>query len=181
MAPPTPTPRLTRRALRQGRLFNHKLFDMYEFGLERYVGLEDIPGEKCFYNTKPCMVFQGDTFENDPTHRAVKELFLGARARRRRRGASVRAADPSRRSAPDFFRGEEVSDVALASLDHAIVVSAVEDRILVRAYTIAFRKSGTRVRGYARPCLPTAAARSRPHRATRLRPPPGSCPASSWT
>lgn len=75
-----------------------------------------------------------------------------------RRGGP-RAADSSPAPPPDFFRGEEVSDVALASLDHAIVATAANDRILLRVYNIAFRKSGTRVRKHA---LPSSSSSSVP-------------------
>lgn len=46
----------------------------------------------------------------------------------------------------DFFRGQEVNEVALAGLDHCVVCTAAQDQVHVRHYHIGFQRSGSKVR-----------------------------------
>ena len=71
--------------------------------------------------SKPCIVFAGEAFENREEFRLAKSILL------------------------DLLRGREVSLINLKALDACYVVVAVNDRIYIRHYYMAFKKSGTRV------------------------------------
>ncbi len=88
-----------------------------------------VQGAKGVPGNKPMFMFQGDLFEQNDDCKQIRNLFL------------------------DFFRGQEVTQVSLAGLSHVCVCTAVEaEKILMRWYTVAYRKSGTNVGGP--PCFP---------------------------
>ena len=45
-----------------GRMFNWEILDMIELGIDQYLGLDDIKGNKKGIGHKPMMLFQGDEF-----------------------------------------------------------------------------------------------------------------------
>lgn len=111
-----------------GRLFNYKIYDMYE------LALTDIKTANLFkaakypdYGNRPLLVFQGDAFDNDPKLGEIKQLFL------------------------DMFGHAAMPKVNLAGIEHAIVLTAQpaqgdkEGKIAFRHYHVAFKKSGGRV------------------------------------
>lgn len=68
------------------------------------------------------MVFVGDKFDSDPDYKLAKSILL------------------------DFFRGLQVDTINLAGLDRVMVVVAIGDKdLLIRQYSIKFKKSGTKV------------------------------------
>ena len=110
-----------------GRLYDGHLLDMVELGLveETFKGLNDFLNTKVPVGTKPCLLFSGDAFENDPTMKRVKSLLI------------------------DMFRGEsQVSHVRLAGLELSLQFTAVSTsgssgpyKVLFRSYRIITKKS----------------------------------------
>jgi ribosome production factor 2 len=62
----------------QGRLFDGHLLDMFEFGVdpETKKSLEDFSGEKKGLGSKPLLLFNGDQWANEPTYKAIQNLFI---------------------------------------------------------------------------------------------------------
>ncbi|EGG21550.1 brix domain-containing protein [Cavenderia fasciculata] len=105
-----------------GRLFDDSVFDMYEFSVLNYKGMEQFQGATTSrLGNKPCFIFNGAEFENDPITKRIGNTFL------------------------DFFRGHVVEYINLAGLDHVIILTAVNGRILFRHYSVLFKRSGTKV------------------------------------
>ena len=48
-----------------GRMFDHKILDMIELGIEAFTPLADIDSHKKAPGAKPCFIFQGDQFEHE--------------------------------------------------------------------------------------------------------------------
>ncbi|EFA81251.1 brix domain-containing protein [Heterostelium album PN500] len=104
-----------------GRLFNDTVFDMFEFAVEYFQPMEAFKGSKSMLGNKPCFIFNGQDFETKEEVKRVGNMFL------------------------DFFRGRVVEYINLAGLDHVIVLTAVDDRILFRHYSVVFKRSGTKI------------------------------------
>lgn len=120
-----------------GRLYDFKLYDMMEFGVENYKGVGSFKASTIpQLGNKPAFVFVGQEFT---THKALiqaKSLFL------------------------DFFRGRQVENINLKGLDRVIYVSyvpvpagsaglsldeEVTPKIVFRQYAVRYKKSGTDV------------------------------------
>lgn len=108
-----------------GRLYDNKMLDMIEFGVENYKSIADFPCEKIPLGTKPCLLFSGSLFETNEDMKRAKSLMI------------------------DFFSGPRVPKVRLQGLEHALQFTAVEKNgkpmIYLRSYRIVLKKSGTRV------------------------------------
>lgn len=103
-----------------GRFFDFHILDMIELGIDKFVSQAEFPGGKCPEGTKPCLMFAGETFEQDFEYQRLKNLLI------------------------DYFRGPVVSQVRLAGLEHVIMVTATEGKILIRNYRVLLKKSGSR-------------------------------------
>ena len=108
-----------------GRLYDHKMLDMVEFGVNNYKSMSEFACEKIPVGTKPCLLFSGSLFETHDEMKRVKNLLV------------------------DFFRGPRVPKIRLQGLEHAIQFTAEEKNgknlIYMRSYKIDLRKSGSRV------------------------------------
>eukprot|EP00877_Chromochloris_zofingiensis_P000399 jgi/Chrzof1/1035/Cz01g37260.t1 len=106
-----------------GRLYDFHLYDALELGIELCKPLSEFKGAAAAQaGNKPCMVFVGDKFDSDPDYKLAKSILL------------------------DFFRGLQVDTINLAGLDRVMVVVAIGDKdLLIRQYSIKFKKSGTKV------------------------------------
>lgn len=108
-----------------GRLYDFRLYDAVEFGVQRYASVQSFGGGAALaqLGNKPCFVFVGDVFEADPAMRQVKSLLL------------------------DYFRGRQVESINLKGLDRVIFVTQHPDSklVLFRQYNVRYKKSGTRV------------------------------------
>ncbi|GAB4822405.1 hypothetical protein N2152v2_009451 [Parachlorella kessleri] len=107
-----------------GRLFDFRLYDMVEFGVHNYRSIQAFGGAAdSQLGNKPCFIFVGEAFENDPALKQVRLLLL------------------------DFFRGRQVPTINLKGLDRVVFVTYLPDtkRVLFRQYNVKYKKSGTRV------------------------------------
>ncbi|PVU97769.1 hypothetical protein BB559_001931 [Furculomyces boomerangus] len=82
-----------------GRLFDHKLFDMFEFEVSNFLSIEQIKGPTCSAGIKPLIVFAGEHFTLNPALTKLKNLFT------------------------DFFQGEKADAVCLTGLEHVISIT----------------------------------------------------------
>lgn len=103
-----------------GRMYEHTLLDMIEFGVENYKGLKDIKVEKITVGIKPLLIFNGELFENNYEFGRIKNLLI------------------------DMFQREVVEKIRLQGLEHVLSFTAVENKILLRSYRILLKKSNTR-------------------------------------
>ncbi|KAK9816939.1 hypothetical protein WJX72_007221 [[Myrmecia] bisecta] len=106
-----------------GRFYDHRLYDMVELGVERFKSLKAFGSAPTHVQAgnKPCFIFAGEQFENQPDFRLAKTMLL------------------------DFFRGQQVQSVNLKGIDHVILVSAVDKSLLFRQYAIHLKKSGFKI------------------------------------
>lgn len=108
-----------------GRLYDHRMLDMIEFGVENYKAMSEFEGDKVPVATKPCLLFSGSLFETHDEMKRVKNLLA------------------------DFFRGPRVPKIRLQGLEHALQFTAVEKDgkkvVHLRSYKIILKKSGTRI------------------------------------
>lgn len=104
-----------------GRMYEHTLLDMIEFGVENYKGLKDFKVEKITSGIKPLLVFNGELFENNYEYGRIKNLLV------------------------DMFQREVVEKIRLQGLEHVLSFTAVENKILMRSYRILLKKSNTRI------------------------------------
>lgn len=109
-----------------GRLYDHKMLDMVEFGVRNFKAMSDFGCEKIPVGTKPCLLFSGSLFDTHDEIKRIKNLLV------------------------DFFRGPRVPKIRLQGLEHALQFTAVEKDdgkkvIYLRSYKIELRKSGSRI------------------------------------
>ncbi|XP_032666507.1 ribosome production factor 2 homolog [Odontomachus brunneus] len=104
-----------------GRLYEHTLLDMIEFGVENYKGLKDFKIAKISSGIKPLLIFNGELFENNYEYGRIKNLLI------------------------DMFQREAVEKIRLQGLEHVLSFTAVENKILLRSYRILLKKSDTKI------------------------------------
>jgi len=87
-----------------GRLFDGKLLDMQEFGVEGYKPSSTFPSKarETIMGSKPLVIFQGAGFENDERLKRTKSLLL------------------------DYFGGPKPDQVMLAGVEHVVVCSTYD-------------------------------------------------------
>merc|ERR1711953_1112258 len=100
-----------------GRLYDHKMLDMVEFGVQNFKAMSDFGCEKIPVGTKPCLLFSGSLFDTHDEIKRIKNLLV------------------------DFFRGPRVPKIRLQGLEHALQFTAVEKDdgkkvIYLRSYKI---------------------------------------------
>ncbi|KHJ47257.1 hypothetical protein D918_02117 [Trichuris suis] len=124
-----------------GRMFNFNVLDMFEFGVENFASIYDfksvtllqkylsttamsvLQAKKCRVpiGVKPCLLFMGDEFQSDPVFVRMKSLLI------------------------DFFRGPVITKLRLQGIEYALMFTAADGKVLVRAYSIHLKKSNTAV------------------------------------
>ena len=117
-----------------GRLFDYKLLNMYEFGINNktFKSIESFlkvkhnnsidSGNKTFnYGSKPGLLFQGNLFIHDETFKNIKNFFI------------------------DYFSGQVISKLNLLGFDHLMVFTSLnkdnKNIILFRVYKIEYQPS----------------------------------------
>jgi len=108
-----------------GRMFDAQMLDMVEVGIDKdtFKPLSHFSaGRKSVARLggKPMFVFQGEEFESNEDLATFKSIIL------------------------DFYRGEVMEKINLASLDRVIVCSVVGGKIYFRHYAVAFKRSGSK-------------------------------------
>ncbi|KAF8155431.1 Brix domain-containing protein [Crassisporium funariophilum] len=130
------------------RMYDGKVLDMMEVGVESWVGMADFKTPKSTPGHKPLMHFASELFDTHPRFIQLKSILL------------------------DFFNGEAIESICLPGLEHVISVScaptpsalnnatvnmypnqqrsAPEDtsilpKVHIRTYTIKLLASGTRI------------------------------------
>ncbi|CAG5116098.1 unnamed protein product, partial [Candidula unifasciata] len=104
-----------------GRLFDGQVLDMVEFGVDKFVSMQEIRAQKTPVGIKPCLVVSGEFFDENDDNKRLKNLFI------------------------DFFRGENVNKICLSGLEHVISIHAVNGKIYIRNYRVLLKKSGSRI------------------------------------
>ncbi|XP_033227493.1 ribosome production factor 2 homolog [Belonocnema kinseyi] len=104
-----------------GRIFEHTLLDMVEFGIENYKGLKEFKVPKISTGIKPMLIFNGDIFENNHEYGRIRNLLV------------------------DMFHREPAKNIRLKGLEHVISFTARDNKILFRSFRIFLKKSGTRI------------------------------------
>lgn len=93
-----------------GRMFEHSLLDMVEFGIENYKGLKDFKVEKIASGIKPVLIFNGELFENNREYGRIRSLLV------------------------DMFQKEVVEKIRLQGLEHVLSFTIFDNKILLRSY-----------------------------------------------
>eukprot|EP00416_Gambierdiscus_australes_P016809 CAMPEP_0171060148 /NCGR_PEP_ID=MMETSP0766_2-20121228/3647_1 /TAXON_ID=439317 /ORGANISM="Gambierdiscus australes, Strain CAWD 149" /LENGTH=329 /DNA_ID=CAMNT_0011515689 /DNA_START=59 /DNA_END=1048 /DNA_ORIENTATION=+ len=120
-----------------GRLFNGKLLDMQEFGVEEFRSMASFGtrNREAMVGAKPLVLFQGSSFETDERSKRSKSLLL------------------------DFFSGPKPQRVLLSGMEQVIVCSTFDvnvgetrtaeekgpPKISVARYRVVFSKSGSKL------------------------------------
>ncbi|TFK25580.1 Brix-domain-containing protein [Coprinopsis marcescibilis] len=118
------------------RMFDNRVLDMLELGVDKYVAMEEIKTQKCTPGTKPLLHFASELFDTHPRYMQLKSVLV------------------------DFFNGEVIDAIHLAGVEWAISVSlapvpssagdpasssfTVLPKIYLRTYTIKLMASGVR-------------------------------------
>ncbi|KAF0697668.1 Aste57867_11639 [Aphanomyces stellatus] len=98
-----------------GRTFDGHIMDMLEMGFENFKSIDEFKCKsKMAPGSKPCFLFSGEEWEAHEQYQKLKNILV------------------------DMFRGTIVEAINLKGLDHVIVCSAVNSRVLFRHYSIAF-------------------------------------------
>lgn len=93
-----------------GRMFEHSLLDMVEFGIENYIGLKEFKVPKIATGIKPLLIFNGDSFENNHEYGRIRNILI------------------------DMFHRETAKNVRLQGLEHVLSFTARDNRILFRSF-----------------------------------------------
>lgn len=102
-----------------GRLFNYKVYDMYELSLTNIKTMSQFkPSKFPSYCNSPCIIFQGDGFEHNAKLAELKSLFL------------------------DMFQHMPLAKLNLVGLEHVVVLTAQGEKAAFRHYGISLKKSG---------------------------------------
>ncbi|KFM81104.1 Ribosome production factor 2-like protein, partial [Stegodyphus mimosarum] len=102
-----------------GRVFDSHILDMFELGIEDFKSLKDYKTAKVASGCKPMLLFT-EGFEDQPEYERLKNFFI------------------------DFFRGPVVEYINLQGLEHLLVFSVVNGKILFRSYRVSLKKSDTK-------------------------------------
>lgn len=93
-----------------GRLYDNQILDMVELGIDQYKGLNSFDTEKITTGLKPCLIFTGPNFEQNPELNRIQNLLI------------------------DLFQRENANSVRLQGLEHAIMFTASDNKIFMRSY-----------------------------------------------
>ncbi|WVR08907.1 hypothetical protein IAU60_005966 [Kwoniella sp. DSM 27419] len=111
------------------RIFDGRVLDMIELGVEDFRSMADFPSAKSSLGARPMMVFHSDLFDTHPTYQQLKSHLL------------------------DFYNGHPVAELPLlTTIEHVISITAgpISDetplpRVHFRVYTTKLLSSGSRV------------------------------------
>lgn len=104
-------------------MFDHHILDLVEFTITDLLTIQQVKGPTCAVGQKPCFVFCGHLWEQNPDYKKVQNVLL------------------------DFFRGTVVDEINLSGLETVVMVTADNEesgKFYLRVYKVALKKSGTR-------------------------------------
>ncbi|XP_051130329.1 ribosome production factor 2 homolog [Andrographis paniculata] len=106
-----------------GRMYDHKVYDLVEVGIENFRSMESFSYDKKLapqIGSKPFFAFIGEAFENVDELKHLKEVLL------------------------DLFHGEAVTNLNLAGVDRVYLCTALSpNRIFFTHCALRLKKSGT--------------------------------------
>ena len=102
-----------------GRCFDHHVLDMVELSVDAHTPLGAFPdvGGGSTSGSKPCLLFSGADWEHSLELQALRGLLI------------------------DFFHLEVVSSIASLGIEHALVFTAWQGKVLLRHYVCRLLKS----------------------------------------
>jgi hypothetical protein len=84
--------------------------------------MDKFSAPKKVLGSKPLFLFVGSQWDTDSLFTRIQSLLL------------------------DMFRGVKLDKISLQGIDHVVMCSIVDSKIMLRVYSVSFMKSGTRVR-----------------------------------
>lgn len=104
-----------------GRTFDYGILDMIELGADNYKAMSEFQNIKVLAGLKPCLIFNGPSWDLNKELKQLKSLFI------------------------DFFHREKVESIRLQGLEHVLSFTATNDgAIYLRSYKVSLKKSGQR-------------------------------------
>ncbi|OMJ09052.1 Ribosome production factor 2-like protein [Smittium culicis] len=116
-----------------GRMFDFKLFEMFEFEVSHYQSIQEIKGKTCASGIKPLLIFSGEPFNQDDTLMKLKNFFI------------------------DFFQSEKTDAICITGLEHVISITVdtadslaptgqqQPSKLFIRSYYVNLVKSGQKL------------------------------------
>jgi ribosome production factor 2 len=104
-----------------GRTYDGHILDLVEFGVEAAQGMDSFEAPKKVLGSKPLFLFVGSQWDTDSLFTRIQNLLL------------------------DMFRGVKLDMLSLKGIDHLVMCSIEDSKIMLRVYAVSFMKSGTRV------------------------------------
>ena len=101
-----------------GRMYDEHVLDMIELGVDNYQGLSSFKNDKIAFGIKPCLLFAGDLFESNLDYVRMKNLLV------------------------DLFHRETVESINLKGIEHVLMFTAADNKILMRSYKIKMENLG---------------------------------------
>lgn len=100
-----------------GRIYDNQTLDMVEIGVTGYESFEDVLKRTKLakaVGSQSAVMFLGDDFDKNQDMQTVRSMLL------------------------DLFRERQVDQVDLTTLDHIVCCSAVDNKVYIRNYVVAF-------------------------------------------
>lgn len=104
-----------------GRMFDFHVLDMIEFGVENFHPASEFGAAAPGLGMRPCFIFCGDEFEQNPEMKRFGNLML------------------------DFFGGRPTSMINLRGLESVIVLTAAQGVVHFHHYAVTLHKSSDRL------------------------------------
>lgn len=102
-----------------GRTFDYGILDMIELGAENFKAMSDFQNMKVCSGIKPCLIFNGPTWDLNADLKRLKCLFT------------------------DFFHREKVESIRLQGIEHVLSFTVTSENVIyMRSYKIHLKKSG---------------------------------------
>ena len=104
------------------RLFDGQLLDMLELGINDISFMDEFTGPKTAMGNRPLMLFNGIEWSTNDDLITMKSLFL------------------------DLFSGDTYADqINLQGVSHAITMTYIDSKIMMRTYHVVLMKSGVKL------------------------------------
>ncbi|GBG33863.1 Ribosome production factor 2-like [Hondaea fermentalgiana] len=104
-----------------GRIYDNQTLDMVEIGVTGYQSFEEVLKRTKLakaIGSQTAIIFQGDEFDKNEDMQTLRSILL------------------------DIFRERQVQQVDLTTIDHIVCCSAVDGKVYVRNYVVAYAPDG---------------------------------------